>query len=172
MFSFTRKTDYALVALASLAEDANVSGAPSRLSARQIAARKAVPLSILMNILKDLVSSGLVTSTRGARGGYSLARPASGITVNEVISATDGRVNVLPCCGTSEDDACQECRIVVTCPITFSVRQLNGRINDFLSEVTLEDLMSASTNAIAPISTAGFKLEKRTLSSPLSRGDR
>jgi Rrf2 family protein len=122
-----------------------------------------VPLSILMNILKDLVNSGLVTSTRGARGGYSLARPVSGITVNEVISATEGRVNVLPCCGTSQDDACQECRSVVTCPITVSVRHLNDRINEFLNEVTVHDLMSASTSAIAPISTAGFKLERRTL---------
>jgi len=142
VFAFTRKTDYALVALACLAEEtASENDHDPRLSARQIAERQAVPLPLLMNILKDLVGGGIVTSTRGSRGGYMLARPAGGIRVSEVIAATEGPVKVMACCEESEDTACQECSLVITCPITDSIRQLNDRINGFLYQVTLEDLM-------------------------------
>ena len=81
MFSFTKKTDYALVALATLAEETAGGPETGRLSARQISERHGMPLPVLMNVLKDLVSVGLVTSTRGSKGGYSLARDPQAITI-------------------------------------------------------------------------------------------
>lgn len=144
MLSFTRKTDYALVALARLAEV----GAPDRaredevLSARQIGTQYGIPLPVLMNILKELVKGGLVRSTRGAQGGYSLATNPQDITVARVIESIEGPVKFLPCCEEDEAVACRECRIHPRCPITDSVRALNGYLNDYLNRITLADLVA------------------------------
>ena len=69
MVALTRKTDYALVALAYLAR-----WEQGCVSARDIAARVRIPLPMLMGILNQLARRGLVISTRGAKGGYRLAR--------------------------------------------------------------------------------------------------
>ncbi|NNE44702.1 MAG: Rrf2 family transcriptional regulator [Gemmatimonadetes bacterium] len=163
MFSFTRKTDYALVALATLAEERAESTQPGRLSARQISERHAMPLPLLMNVLKDLVSGGLVTSTRGSKGGYSLARSPEGISVNDVVAATEGPVKVTACCGEEESTPCSDCRVVVTCPVTRSLRHLNDRINGFLSEVTLADMIEDHRDGKERMPISDIRLEFRPL---------
>jgi Rrf2 family protein len=150
MFGFTRKTDYALVALASLAEEPVLPDKPQ--SARAISERFGVPLPLLMNVLKDLVGGGLVRSKRGAKGGYSLARPAAGISVHDVVSAIEGPVSVTVCCDPAEAEPCQECGVEVRCPITHSVRLLNDRIQEYLRVVTLEHLMEERSEAFVPVS--------------------
>lgn len=67
MLSFTKKTDYALIALAYLAQRG---GAVS--SAREIAEAHQLPLALLMKILKGLHHQGVVQSARGTHGGYKL----------------------------------------------------------------------------------------------------
>ncbi|NQU76949.1 MAG: Rrf2 family transcriptional regulator, partial [Planctomycetes bacterium] len=75
MLSLTRKTDYALLALTHLAaEPAAV------ISAREMAEQYCLSQPLLMNVLKQLSASGLVSSVRGARGGYTLAKSAEQIT--------------------------------------------------------------------------------------------
>lgn len=150
MLNFTKKTDYALVALASLAEAAP-DGSQTR-SARAISDRYGIPHSLLMNVLKDLVGGGLVKSTRGAKGGYALARPPHQITVLGVLSAIEGPVTLTACCDPQETKPCVECSVEQSCPITHSVRRLNEQISRYLHEVTLEDLLNGSGEAIAPVS--------------------
>ena len=55
-----------------------------------LATRQQIPLKFLENILADLRRAGLVASQRGAEGGYRLARPASEITVADLIRAVEG----------------------------------------------------------------------------------
>lgn len=157
MLAFTRKTDYALIALASLArgESEPLADGPAPLSARAIAERYAVPLPILMNVLKDLANAELIRSTRGAKGGYLLARPARHITVHDVVEAIEGRPSLAKCCDEPEEAPCQECVVEVQCPVTHSVRRLNERINHFLREVTLDDLMSGKPDSsrVVPLSS-------------------
>ncbi|MDP6460175.1 MAG: Rrf2 family transcriptional regulator [Gemmatimonadota bacterium] len=148
MFAFTRKTDYALVALAGLAERAARGGGVS--SARLIAADYGIPLPLLMNVLKDLVRGGVVESARGARGGYFLARDTDGITVRHVMEAIEGPVKVTLCCDDDEDPACPECHVQVRCPITDSVRLLNEQIHDYLSRITLTDIVEGRVESVSP----------------------
>ncbi len=162
MFGFTRKTDYALVALVGLA-DLPLDG-PARLSARQISERYGVPLPVLMGVLKNLVGGGIVRSTRGSRGGYTLARVPAGISVNDVISAIEGPVSVTTCCDPEPSTAAPadpangctpDCRIEIRCPISSSVRHLNQQISDYLSRVTLADLMRGDLGTIpVPVAKA------------------
>jgi Rrf2 family protein len=80
------KTDYAIRAaleLAAAPDDKPVKG-------ERIATAQAIPLRFLENILMQLRHAGLVDSRRGADGGYKLARPASDVTLADVIRAIDG----------------------------------------------------------------------------------
>ena len=154
--AFTRKTDYALIALASLAqEDRGSNASAGALSARAIAERYSVPLPILMNVLKDLVGAEIVRSTRGVRGGYALARPSRSITVHDVVAAIEGQPALAMCCDDGEAEPCQECGVEIRCPVTHSVRRLNERINLFLRQVTLADLLDGNPlgSQVVPVSS-------------------
>jgi len=149
-FSFTRKTDYALVALSKLAQLAGgaTSGGPTTagaISARQIAEEFGLPQPLLMNVLKDLNRASLIASRRGAGGGYYLARPADRIYLAEVIQAIEGKVAVAPCCDEGESDEddgpCLKCRLTDKCPITATMQRFNDLVNAFLQRMTLADMM-------------------------------
>ncbi len=80
------KTDYALRATLELAR----AGGSEPVKAERIADAQGIPLRFLENILGELRHAGLVESRRGAEGGYMLARPATAITLADVVRAVDG----------------------------------------------------------------------------------
>jgi Rrf2 family protein len=138
MLSLTRKTDYALVALASLG--ARRIAAEPAVSARRVAEEFDLPLPLLMNILKDLAHAGLVTSTRGAQGGYALSADPAKISLLAVVTAIEGPVRLAMCSDEAEEGA-EKCGIACRCPVRRPIQRLNHRLRDFLEEVTLADLM-------------------------------
>ena len=72
-------------------------------------------------------------------------------------------MKVTACCSEEEQTPCSDCRVVVTCPVTTSLRRLNDRINGFLSEVTLADMIEEGRDA-APSDPRGVvPLEYRPL---------
>ena len=81
------KADYAVRAAAELA-GASPGGRPVK--GDQLAAAQAIPQKFLENILADLRNAGLVQTRRGADGGYALTRPASEISLAEVLRAVEG----------------------------------------------------------------------------------
>ncbi len=81
----TAKVDYAVRAATELA-----AAPPGPVKGDALATRQQIPVKFLENILADLRRAGLVASQRGAEGGYRLARPASEITVADVIRAVEG----------------------------------------------------------------------------------
>jgi Rrf2 family protein len=80
------KADYAVRAAIELA----VAGRERPTKGDAIAKAQDIPLKFLENILADLRHAGIVTSRRGAEGGYWLARPAEEITVADIIRAVEG----------------------------------------------------------------------------------
>ena len=132
MLSLTRKADYALVALAELARRA-----PVRISARRISQSVRIPLPVLSNILHRLLHEGLVTSTRGAQGGYLLSRQPNQISLVAVFDAIDGPVKLTMCCPTETDlDECS-CNLEPTCQIKGPVQRVHHSLRRFLGQVTL-----------------------------------
>jgi Rrf2 family protein len=81
------KADYAVRAAAELAE-AEPQGRPVK--GEQLAAAQHIPQKFLENILADLRHGGLVRTRRGAEGGYALTRPATEISVADVLRAVEG----------------------------------------------------------------------------------
>jgi Rrf2 family protein len=80
------KADYAVRAAIELA----VAGTDHPTKGDSVAQAQAIPLKFLENILADMRHAGLITSRRGAEGGYWLARPAEEITVADIIRAVEG----------------------------------------------------------------------------------
>jgi Rrf2 family protein len=82
------RTEYAVRAMLALAQAQAAGDGP--LSVEVLARRQDLPRKFLEAIVADLRTSDLVVSTRGARGGYTLARPASEISLGDVFRAVDG----------------------------------------------------------------------------------
>jgi Rrf2 family protein len=82
------RTEYAVRAMLILAEAATSATGP--VSVETLAARQSLPRKFLEAIVADLKNAGLVRSTRGARGGYSLARAPHDVSLGDVFRAVDG----------------------------------------------------------------------------------
>ena len=82
------RTEYAVRAMLALARAQAEAAGP--LSVETLAQRQDLPRKFLEAIVADLRGAGLVVSTRGARGGYTLARPASEVSLGDVFRAVDG----------------------------------------------------------------------------------
>ena len=91
MLRLSKLTDYAVVVLARLS-----SGTPTQTSPG-IAASTGIPEPTVAKVLKTLVAAGLVTSQRGAHGGYRLTRPLPALPVADVIDAIDGPIALTAC---------------------------------------------------------------------------
>lgn len=85
MISVTSKSRYAVVALAELSRTG-----PEPVPIAQVAERRGIPVQFLEQLFSTLRRAGILTSHRGAKGGYTLARPPEKITVLEVVQALDG----------------------------------------------------------------------------------
>ena len=106
MLRLSKLTDYAVVVLVRLDAGAEVQTSPG------IAARTGIPEPTVAKVLKSLSAAALVTSQRGARGGYRLIRPLEDIPVGEVISAMDGPITLAACV----DGSVTECEIACSLP--------------------------------------------------------
>jgi len=150
--TFTRKTDYALVALSALARERL--GKDEPVSARFLSERFGLPLQLLMNVMKDLHRAELVASRRGASGGYYLTRDAARINLQEIIECLEGPINVTLCSDDASEhehtDECTTCHIVTRCPISNPMQKLNSLFCDFLSRITLASLIENDSAVSMP----------------------
>lgn len=155
MLRLTKKADYGLMALKYLAEQAEPgrSGQPGQsvsASAKAIAEAYHIPPQLLAKILQTLTRGGILVSTAGTNGGYSLARPASEINAFEVIRAIDGPLFITSCItihGT--------CDLHGTCTIKEPLRKVNDSIKDMLSGLSIADLVEPADTSLPPAPVAG-----------------
>ena len=87
MISITSKSRYAVVAMAELARSGS-----RPMPIKELAERRGIPEQFLEQLFSTLRRNGLLTSHRGMRGGYTLARDPEQINVLEVVQVLDGRV--------------------------------------------------------------------------------
>jgi Rrf2 family protein len=102
----TKKAKYALKALAYLA---NYPPGES-VGVRDIALAEHIPKKFLDTILCELRVAGFVDSKMGKGGGYTLARPATEISVGDVVRVIDGTLAPISCASHSPFRACEDCR--------------------------------------------------------------
>lgn len=92
MIRITRETDYGIVLLTGLVQDAK-----PPYSAAALAKQCRLPLPMVSKVLKALARAGLLISQRGAQGGYSLAHPPEAISAADIIDALEGPVAITEC---------------------------------------------------------------------------
>ena len=102
-----------------------------------ISERQAISLSYLEQLFSRLRRNGLVKSVRGPGGGYRLAKKQTEISVSEIISAVDELIDATQCGG---QENCRDERRCMTHDLWSS---LNDRILDYLSGVSLADLVAS-----------------------------
>lgn len=141
MFTLTRKTEYALIALSHLAAETD------RLaSAREIADEYHVPLPVLTNVLKTLNRCGIVGSERGAKGGYRLAQDPYQISLAQLIRAVEGPARLVRCTGGHIGPPRRTCELVSRCPVRSPVLKVHQRMQRFLEDVSIGEIVSEGTN--------------------------
>ena len=107
---------------------------PVTLSA--ISERQHISLSYLEQLFGKLRRAKLVNSVRGPGGGYNLAKPTGSITVAEIISAVDEPIDATQCAG---KENCNDDRRCITHDLWAT---LNEKMNDYLTSVSLADVVS------------------------------
>ncbi len=137
MFRLSKMTDYGVVVLGQLAGNRN-----RLLSAPEIADATGLPGATVSQVLKTLAAAGVVTSHRGARGGYALAHSPEAVTVRELVVAFEGPLAVTACVDGAEDN----CAVESNCLLAGGWEQVNTAIRTALDSVTLADLLRPITH--------------------------
>ena len=145
MLRISKLTDYGTVLLADLA-----SSETEVCSAAELAQRTGIALPTTSKLLKSLARNGIVTSTRGANGGYRLARPAHAISAADIIDALEGPVSITECSATDS-----HCDIEDVCNVGSTWQRINVAIRKALQEVSLVDLQR-STSPVPQFRFAGL----------------
>lgn len=134
----TTRTEYGIRLLITLARADDEASH----SLTEIARREKLPHAYLEQIIGDLRRAGLVTATRGKRGGYRLARPAADIAMANAVRALEGPILEMPCAGTDDFEHCDR-------PEPCSVHEVFQRVYESLAGTL------TATNLAEVASTAG-----------------
>ncbi len=101
---------------------------------REISESQEISERYLEHILNTLRTSGLVMSTRGAKGGYELAKAPSEITLGDIIRSLEGPLDVVSCTGD------YECGRVAECATFYVWKEIKETIGNVLNSITLGEL--------------------------------
>ncbi len=112
-------------------------------SIASIAARQNISESYLEQLIAKLRKAGLVTSIRGAGGGYKLAKPAEDISVGDILRALEGSLDPVECPGLKEESTCDSSDFCVT---KYVWQRINDSINQTVDGISLSQLVEESRN--------------------------
>jgi Rrf2 family protein len=133
----TTWTEYSLIITLHLGRRGRSGIGP--MAARELADSERLPPDYVEQILLRLRRAGLVESVRGAKGGYYLARQPAEITVRDVMAASEHQTFEVNC--DSHQVNAERCAPDAACSIRPVWLGLQQRIDEFLSGITLADLL-------------------------------
>lgn len=109
-------------------------------SLAEIAAEEDLPRAYLEQLVVSLRDASLVTSTRGAHGGYELARPPASISMTEVLRALEGPLAPMLCASEDPEHA-TVCDRTTRCTVNLLWVRVRDAVAGALDSMTLEDLV-------------------------------
>ena len=130
----THLADYAVVMMTAAARRP----ASSRLSATELAEETGVPLPTAQKLMQRLAAAGLLTGTRGAGGGYALARAVTDISLADIVEAVEGPIAMTQCA----DGLNHECILDAHCRVKPHMGIVGAKVRGALHAVTLQELAS------------------------------
>lgn len=148
---FSTKAEYGVRVMVELARRSGEAPIPLA----EIAAHDGLPLAYLEHLVARLRKAGLVSSRRGSRGGYMLARPAGEITMAEVVQALEGSIAPIECISEAADGTIvcsRESGADHACPTKLLWTRVRLSIVGTLRETTLADLLAPTmpVGAVVP----------------------
>lgn len=135
------KGEYGVRAMACLALDFRAGPVPLR----EIAKRENISYQFLEQIFLPLRRAGLIESVRGAKGGYTLARPPEAINVGDIVRALEGPIAPVDCVAEGNAETCGRSTACLTRGIW---EKLKDRMEEVLDEITLADVIRMAASGI------------------------
>jgi FeS assembly SUF system regulator len=129
----THLADYAVVLMTAAARYP----AGARLSATELAQETGVPLPTAQKLMGQLAASGLLSSVRGAGGGFALSRPGQDISLADVIEAVEGPIAMTQCTGVDEKS---DCALDAHCRVKPHMNVVSSAVRGALGAVSLSEL--------------------------------
>ena len=123
--------DYAVVLMTAAARRP----AGERLSATELSLDTGVPLPTAQKLMGQLAAAGLLSSSRGAAGGFSLSRPATEISLADIVEAVEGPIAMTVCSGGSSD-----CALDAHCRVKPHMGIVGAKVRGALGAVSLREL--------------------------------
>ena len=142
----TQKMKYALKALLALADEAGKER-PEALTIEEIARRSGAPKRFLEHILLEVRNAGVIASTRGRSGGYSLIKRPAEVSISELLRTIDGPIAPLPCLSRRHYQRCEDCEDEASCRIRKVFAEVFWSYLLIIESLTLEDMMKSSAVA-------------------------
>lgn len=143
----TKKTEYALLALRSLARASD-----GLVTTKAIAQRYQIPEMLLAKVLQKLKKHGIVSGAKGSGGGYRLATDLGALPLTELLGMFDEHKSLVEC----QDEDGGQCQQVARCDIKGPLQVLNEAIMEPLRRMSVRDLFqpeSVAPSDVAPRQT-------------------
>jgi Rrf2 family protein len=105
-------------------------------SLRDVSRRQAISQKYLWQVISPLKAAGLLSATRGSRGGYVLARSLEEISIRDIVNILEGPVSVVACVRDPKT-----CDRSVSCTAREAWVEIENKLNDVMSGITLKDLI-------------------------------
>ena len=135
MFRLNKLTDYGIVLMAHVARTSLPGSEETPHTARSLAEATRLPLPTVGKLLRQLSDAGLLSSHRGVKGGYNLARQPSTISVADIILALEGPIGFTECSVVPG-----LCEMERSCSIKINSQIIGDALRDALEHVMLADL--------------------------------
>ena len=137
MLKINRQTDYAARVILALAKH----GEGARLSSAEIQREMLIPKAFMTRIVAQLAREGLVNTFPGRDGGLMLPRPASQITLKDVVEAFEGPILLSECMQVKGED---DCPFQSNCPVRSKWGRVQAAMMREMASISFEDLVNES----------------------------
>jgi Rrf2 family protein len=134
MLKINRQTDYAIRVVLALAKR----GEGIRLSTAEIQQEMLIPPALMTRIVAQLAREGLINTYPGRDGGLMLPRPASRITLKDVVEAFEGPILLSECLQARGED---DCPFRTNCPVRSKWDRVQMAMLREMASITFEDLV-------------------------------
>jgi Rrf2 family protein len=141
----SKRGEYGLKAMIELASRESEHGV---VQIKEIAAHEQIPVKFLEQIMVTLKNAGLLHSKSGVGGGYYLSRPASEITLGQIVRVLDGPLAPIRCVSHMAYERCV-CEDENTCGLRLAMLDVRNAIADILDEATLAEVLAREKQAEA-----------------------
>ena len=107
-------------------------------SITSIASRQGISERYLEQLMSKLKKAGIISSIRGASGGYILARAPEDVSVGDVLRALEGNLELVDCLGASDEESCN---FIDTCATKYVWKRISDSINQTVDGILLNELI-------------------------------